>query len=595
MSLPARDDVDPEYHFDLTRIYETPDAWDEARDALVERLDDLESRTHQPLESPEDLRVLLAATEECHRRKQRLDLYAALAADVNTGDDAAADRQRRARALEERFEPAVAAVCRRLGATDADRLDRLIADLDGFRRYAERLRERADHVRPPAVEETVAAFEDARTAPTRIIGAVTAEDLDPPAVERPDGETVELGYGNYRTELSRPDRAYRRRVYEAYRGELDRFEGVLTRAFAEKLAAAAAEADVRGFDSIRDRAARGHYPETGAAVRLPGAVHEAMLAGVRANLEPYHRVQIVRRERLSLDELRPWDRHVPITGADPTVEYEAVREHILAALEPLGTDYVERVERFFDERRIDVYPTRDKRTDVPAYCPSSAADGAFVLANFREDVRTAFYVAHELGHALHVEHHRDGPTRYATAPRAVSEVPSILHELLLAEHLLDAGGDLAAAARDRLLECLAGNVYRAAMSSAFVHRLASAVDAGEDVTPERAHDAWSDLQAAFLPEVEYDDRAARNWLGHGRRGVYDHYQYPLGATGALAIRRRLRAGELAPDDYGQFLRSTGREDPVGLFERIGCDVTSPTPYERAAGTFREHVAAVESA
>lgn len=592
MSLPARDDVDPEYRFDLTRIFETPDDWERARESLEDDLDALAERAGDPLTETTDLRDLLVATEACHRRKQRLQAYATLARNVATGDDAAADRKHRLRDVETAFDPAVATVRRRLRETDGDRLDDLLAGLEDYEFYGRNLRAQAAHTRSAAVEETIAAFESAVEAPTRIITAATGEDLVTPPVERPDGETVELTYGNHRSELSNPDRDYRRRVYEAYHDEMECHEHTLARAYAEKLDAAAAVADLRGYDSVRDRDLRGSYPDSGLELSLPESVHDTMLAAVRDNLGPYHRSLDVRRDRLDVDALRPWDLQVPITDADPTVEYDQARDFVVEAMAPLGDDYVDRVEQFLDERRVDVYPTQDKRTDIPAYCPSTAADGAFVLANFREDVRTTFYVAHELGHAMNVAYHRQGPTRYATNSQAISEVPSILHELLLAEHLLEQGGDLAAATRNRLLEFVGGNFYNSATGAAFAHRTATLVEDGDDVTPERAREVYADILREFRAPVAYPDDPGRHWFAQGRRGVYSSYQYVLGAAGALVVRARLRDGSLSPAEYRSFLADTGREEPVSLFRRLGCDVTTPAPFERAADAFDGHVDAV---
>jgi len=504
MSLPARDDIDSEYRFDLTRIYRTPADWDAERETLCERLDDLQSRSDSAPDTTEGLKTLLDAVEECYRRKQRLELHATLARNTHTNDDAAHDRLRRYRDLESTFERRVAAVRHQLQAIDDDRFDSLLDDLEAYRRYAENLREQATYAKAADVEEAIAAFESPRTAPTRIIRAVRTEDFAPPTVERPDGEDVVIRYGNRRAELSHGNREYRRRVYVAYREEMDHFEHTLARAYAEKLQAAAAEAEVRGYDSIRDRDFQQRcYPESGLKSALPEAVHDAMLDGVRENLEPYHRAYELRKERLDVEVLRPWDLDVSIAGTDsPELDFETVRRHVLDALSPLGENYVDRLDSFFDERRIDVYPAENKRTDIPAYCPSSATDGAYVLANFRGDVRTTFFVAHELGHATNVAYHTEGPVRYATNTRPISEVPSILHELLLAEHFIEEGGALADAARNRLLDFAGGNFYGAAMSSSFVHRLAGIVEDGGDVSARRAREAWSALQSEFRAPVE---------------------------------------------------------------------------------------------
>ncbi len=605
MSLPHRHEIDTEHRFDLTRIFDSPAAWHEAAEEFRDRLAALEARASKPLTGPAALDDLLTATVDCHERRASLALYAELYPNVHTEDDAAADVGRADRELTSALEPVVAAVRRRLAAVDRAQFDAWLDALDRDGRYAENLRDAGTHTREPAVEETIAAFEEPRTAPTRTVRAVTDGDFQPGTVERPDGESVELRYGNVVEQLSHEDRDYRRRVYETYRTEMDRFEHVLTRAVAEKLAAAAATTEVRGYDSIREWAlSDDSYPATGVVCTCPEAVHETLLHAVPDNREPFDRARRLRRDRLGLDTLRPWDTRVPVVGsgdntpktANPEVSYPEARELIVDALAPLGESYVARVERYFDERRIDVFPTQNKRTDIPAYCPSAPADGAFVLANFREDVRTTFYVAHELGHAINVDYHTEGPTRYANSRTAVCEVPSILHEILLAEHLTRRGGRLAAAARNRLVECLGGNIYRNARATAFGHRLAVMVEDGEEITPERARATYRDLGDRYDPVVEPPaDREGRDWLGRGTRPAYTGYQYVLGAVGALRVRAKLRDDDLDTSAYHEFLRNTGRDDAVTAFQRVGVDPTSRQPYRLAAAQFDDYVADLERA
>ncbi|MEF8809152.1 M3 family oligoendopeptidase [Natronomonas sp.] len=584
---PPRDDVPERYRFDLSRIYETPADWTDACEDFREEIATLEALADVDIEEANDLRALLETTEDAHRQKQRLGLYATLARDIATDDDAAADRRRRFETLDADFTAAVDAVRYRLAATDRDTLDAAIDALDEYRRYAEDFREQSRYALDPSVAETVAAYEKTTDTPTNIVRAASTEDFDADPIEGPDGDQVEITRGNYISELADPDREYRRRVYETFRAELDRFEATITEAVAGKIRAAGADAEVRGYESVRDRALRRpSYPDSGLRCRLLEEVHDTMLTSVRENLDSYHRALRIRRERLGVDALRPWDRRVSIVDADPpTVDYDEAREHILTALEPLGEDYVETLEAFFEDRRIDVVPTQSKRTDITAYCPSSAADGAYILANFREDVRSTYILCHELGHAMHVEQHRSGPTRYATAPRPMSEVPSLLHELLLTDHFLDVGGPLAAAARNRVVSLLAGNLFRAARRSAFTHEIVTTVESGTELTPTRARKAWADLQSEFEPLVEFDDRAGRNWLYGWTRELYSRYQYVLGAAGALAVRDALRNGPLTTDEYRSVLAETGRRSSVETFQRLDCDPTSEAFYERAAGVF----------
>lgn len=582
MSLSPRDDIDTEYRFDLTRLFETPDQWTTARDELADKLNTLAA---DPPETPEELQILLDEMEACYRARQRLDLYATLSANVNTRSETATERERAFREFDAAFEPVAASVRRTLGDIDDNRFAALVEPLDGYRYYAENLRIQARHVRSPAIEEVIAAHNESRSGPTRILKAITTEDFDAPRVERPDGETVAIRPGNYQTELSHPDRDYRRRVHDAYRAERRRFAATIVRASAEKLDAAATEADVRGYDSIRDRDLRGTYPESGLEPSVPESIHDTLLDAVRDNLGPYHRAQRLRRDRLGVDQLRPWDRRVSLAEPPaPELDYDEAKKLIIDSLSPLEEAYVDRARQFLDDRRVDVFPTQDKRTDIPAYCPSSAANGAFVLANFRRDIRTMFFVTHELGHVLNVAYHREEPSRYATSPSAICEVPSILHELLLAEHCIQQGGALAAHAQNRLVECVAGNLYRNARTAAYNHALATTVESGTELTVERARNTYADLLDEFDPIYDrggVDDRV----VGIGMRIPYSSYQYVLGATGALAVRDRLREESLSPDDYRKCLRRTGCQPPLDSFAALGIDIRSVAPFERAAATF----------
>jgi len=606
MSLPDSTEIDPRYRIDLTRIFESPADWDDARKALAADLESFAATQRRELRYTADLAALADELAALYGRKASLELYAELA--QNTRDTPAADdRMRRFRALEREFDEAVATGFQTLREVDDARLDDLVAGLDERRHYAETLRDQATHRRSPGVEDVVGAFAESRSAPDRTILAVTTEDLTPPTLERPDGTTAEVTYGRYRQEVSRPDRAFRRRVYETFHDELARFESTLATAYAEKLKAASALADVRDFDSLRE--AQFHhraYPESGLTATLPTEVHDAMLAAVEQNLGPREQERELRAEALGIDRVRPWDRTAPLVDVpEPEVPFEAARDHVVAAMAPLGEAYQELVRSFFAERRVDAFEYAGKRNDIPAYCPSSAADGAFVLMNFQADVRTTFYLCHELGHAMHVAHHREGPAMYATCPRPLEEVPSFLHELLLVEYFLGDGvtdgpsgadeeGALAGHALTRLVRCIEGNFYGAATWSAYQHRLATAVDRGEDLEADRIADAFVDVHETFDPAIPWSDRDRTGWLlGSMIREPYHSYQYALGMTGALAVRDQLASGELAPAEYRQFLRDTGRRPAVESFERLGLDVRTAEPYEQAEDRFDRYLTDVE--
>jgi oligoendopeptidase F len=594
VSRPPRSEIDPAYRLDTTLVCDDPETWHDERTALDGDLTALEERAARPLGDATQLAELLTATASCHRRFCRLELYATLR-DFLGDDETAADLQAGVADLAATLDRVAAAVRRRLATPDDEQFAALLADLDesaAWRPYAERLRARGEHVRSPAVEEALATVDHERTA-GRILRAVKGPDLDPEPVERPDGQQVTVTRGNYVEELRHPNRAHRRRVYESLFGALDGVEATLAATFQEHLRARQATATVRGYESLRAAALDAEsYPRTGVTERVPPAVHEATLT-LRSHTEPYEQARRRRRDRLSVDRLRPWDTRVPTSAADPTVSIETARTVIRAALAPLGEEYVDRVREVFESRRVDLFPTAGKRSGVAAACPWGPTDGPFVVANFRESVRSTCLLAHELGHAVHATLLTERQPREATIPPVVSELPSILHELLVTAELRRRGGDLARAARDRLLELLGGYLYRNTRTTALAHRAATAVAAGDELTPERCREAFRET-AAFDPVVDRGKRAGSDWTRYGPSG-YDSYVYPVGAAAALVVRDRLSSGDLAPAVYRETLRRAGREGGLAVLRELGVDPTEESTYRRATASFGETVREVRAA
>ena len=585
MSKYTRQDIDNRYKFDLSQIFESAAEWDRACEDLLTDIEGVKTQTEKSLETPKDFQKFLDRVANCYRKKQRLELYAELWQNTHTNSGQADDQMRRFRAVEQEFEPVIAAARHTLSEAENATLEALTADFDETH-YLENLLDQSQHTRIPDVEQTIATLDEALSAPNRILWA-TEDDIEPPTVERPEGKEIEITYSRFRKELAYPDREYRRRVYEVYYNERSRFEQTFAKAYAEKLKAASALADVRGYDSLREMAFHQEcYPENGLRASLPSTVHDVMLETIQDNLKPRNHARKIRASRLGVNTLRPWDLQASISDSpEPDISFEDAKSHIVDALALLGEEYQTRLRQFFEEGRIDVYEYGGKR-NIPAYCPSSAEDGAFILMNYQNNGRTMFYLCHELGHAMHVAHHRERPVQYATCPRPIEEIPSFLHELLLIEYCLSEGGVLADFARDRLLRGFGGNFYGAAMHSAFTHRLARTIDAGEDLTVARIADVYTNLQAEFEPTVERDTEARKEWLRTSLvREPYHYYQYPLGVVGALAIRDQLRGNQLTPSTYHDFLRDTGRKDSVSLFNQLGLDMTTSTPYVRAATVY----------
>jgi len=576
----SRDDVPRQHRFDPTHVFDGRDEWAEAADGLEARIENFD--TDRPLAE------LLPAFESLSATDHRLRTYASLRADVQTGDDQRAADRKRAETLHGDLMALREDVERRIrdGDTDEDVPER-------FERYVADARRRGDHALDPAAADLLASLDDVLDAPKRVHRALVDGDFDPPTVHA-DGGPVTLT----RSERSRiqqsGDRETRKRAFQAVRDEYVARREALAANLDTMARRNVRLAEARGYESALSAALAGSDPYVACQPqpRLPREAYDALVGGVRDNLAPKHRLERVRRDALGVDVLQPWDRNaVPVDGETLDYEFDEAKTLLLDAVAPLGDTYQSRVASIFEERRIDAFDHPGKTEQGAGYATHAPDAGPFVLARWNGSLSHVFVLAHELGHAVHAAFADDAqPHATDGIPEPVSELPSKLHEVLLADHLLDATtGDERTAVAARAVRSVGANLFYSARWSAFTHRLHEHVADGNRLTADWLDEAYGDRYAEFAPALERTDRLRAGWA----TGLYDvplyhHYPYILGTAGALAVADGLR-DDIAPADYVAFLEAGTSNPAVDALSDLGLDATSEQAVSSAVERFDDYV------
>lgn len=604
----ARDDIDPQYRFDLTRLFPTRDAWAEECDALADDIDSFDvqkttsssSAAHQNAADSEGadrpLDELLLAFESLSARDHRLRTYAGLRADVATGDDQRAADRARAESLHADLLAVRDAVERRVRERDGEPGGGVP---DRFERYVADVRQRGEHALAPDAADLLSALDGVLDAPKHVHRALVDRDFDPPTIEV-DGEAVTLARSECGRIQREGDRETRKRAFQAVRD-----------AYRERRATLAANLDAMARRNVRLAEARGYDSALAAALAgeesyvacrprssLPREAYGALVAGVRDNLAPKHRLERLRRDALGVDTLQPWDRNaVPLDGDAPRYGFAEARDLVLAAVEPLGDAYRSRLAGIFDERRVDAFDHAGKTEQGAGYATSAAGAGPFVLSRWNGTLAHLFLLAHELGHAVQLSLADDAqPHVTAGIPRPTAELPSKLHEVLLADHMLEetTGGERAAVAA-RAVWSVGSNLFYSSRWAAFTHRMHERVAAGDRLTADWLDEAYGGLYAEFNPVVETTDHLRAGWTT-GLYGIplYHHYPYVLGTAGALAVADGL-GDTIAPVDYVAYLETGTSKPPLDALNALGVDAASERAVERAVSRFDDYVDAFATA
>ncbi|MBX6350825.1 MAG: oligoendopeptidase F [Clostridia bacterium] len=579
----------------LSDIFPSEAAWEGELAALRSQVGELGRYAGRFGEGAAVLKEALDRRFGFLERLLRVTAYARLAHDLDTRDARAKERLDRATALMAEaqaelsyLEPEVLSLP---DATIAAYLERE-PGLRDYRFHLERLVRRRPHVLGPGEERVLALAGELLALPLEVYRMMHDADMRPPEVADEAGRPVRLTPAGFLRLMESPAREVRREAFRALYAAYDERR----HAFAAALAGAVRR------DVFLARARR--HPSALAAALFPDgvpvAVYESLVASVRRHLPLLHRYLRLKRRALGLPDLRVYDLYAPIVpGWDRPIAYPEACAIVLRALAPLGEAYVDGVRKALAEGWVDVPERPGKRSG--AY--SSGVYGAhpYVLLNWQDSLRSAFTLAHELGHAMHsYEADRHQPFALAQYSVFVAEVASTTNEaLLLAELLAEARTRRQRAALlVSHLENVRQTLFRQTMLAEFDRALHEAVERGGALTADGLSSLYEGLLAEYYGrEVALDPEASREWMRipHFYLNFYV-YKYATGFSAAAALAARLLGpdGARARARYLAFLRAGGSLWPLDALRAAGVDLATPAPFDAALAGFERSLDELES-
>ncbi|MDG5820845.1 oligoendopeptidase F [Natronococcus sp. A-GB7] len=582
-SVPERSEIDEEYTWDLESIYATDDDWEDAYEAVTERVDELAGYEGEATDDAETLYAVLELRNEIMREVATVFSYARMRRDEDTTDQEYQAMTARAQSLAADAQSAASFIEPELQALTREEFDAMVdeqPELETYDHYVDDVLRMKPHTRSAEVEALLADLSEVTGATGEVYNMLSNADMSFPTVEDPSGEPVEITQSNFTNLLKRPDRAFRREVYEAYFEEWSDVRNAVAASYKNSVKADVKMARARDYDTAREAALDGP--------NVPVEVYDTLVDSVNDNLEKLHRHADLKREALEVDELRMWDLYMPLTADEgPDVGYDQAAEYVVDALEPLGEAYQSRVADGLESRWVDVYENEGKQSG--AYSGGTYDTQPFILMNYQDDIASMYTLAHELGHSMHSELAKEEqPYVYSDYEIFVAEVASTVNEALLTNHLLETVEDphFRKHVLNEFLERVRSTLYRQTLFAEFEHEAHRLEEAGEPLTADRLDEIYGGLKERYYEPAETDDRIAREWMRipHFYRAFYV-YQYSTGISAALAIVDGIDDDPDAAEDYLDFLRRGSREYPLELLRIAGVDMSSSEPVDRALETY----------
>lgn len=592
-TIRERKDIPLKDTWALEDLYATDADWEKALARMQARMPELSEFEGKLAQNGQTLCAFLALLEELDTQAESLGNYAMRRGDQDTRD---ANYQ----AMNGKFISAVTELSAGLSfatpeimAIPEESLEGFYADcprLERYRRYLTDQRRKKAHTLSAAEERLLAAAAEMAGAPDSIYSSLLNADLTYPDALDSEGKSHSLSQSTFVPLEESGDRVLRKSAYENLYHTLNGVRNTAAGLLDAQNKQQKFYATARKYSSAREAALDG--------TNVPLSVYDNLIEAVHRNLDKMHRYVRLRKKLLGVDQLHFYDIYTPLVqDLNKSIPYEQAKQTVYDALHPLGEDYRKILKEGFDNRWIDVYENRGKRTG--AYSAGTKVH-PYVLLNYTGSLDSEFTLAHEMGHALHSylsnKHQNPIDSDYVIF---VAEVASTCNEALLMEYLLKRTRDKKERAYliNYFLDQFKGTIYRQVMFAEFEKTIGQMVDAGQTLTADVLCAEYRRLAELYYgPDMEVDEEIAIEWarIPHF---YYDYYvfQYATGYAAAIALSRRiLSEGEPAVKDYLGFLSGGCSKSPIDLLKGAGVDMTGPQPVNDALALFGELLDEMES-
>lgn len=592
-TIRERKDIPLKDTWALEDLYATDADWEKALARMQARMPELSEFEGKLAQNGQTLCAFLALLEELDTQAESLGNYAMRRGDQDTRD---ANYQ----AMNGKFISAVTELSAGLSfatpeimAIPEESLEGFYADcprLERYRRYLTDQRRKKAHTLSAAEERLLAAAAEMAGAPDSIYSSLLNADLTYPDALDSEGKPHSLSQSTFVPLEESGDRVLRKSAYENLYHTLNGMRNTAAGLLDAQNKQQKFYATARKYSSAREAALDG--------TNVPLSVYDNLIEAVHRNLDKMHRYVRLRKRLLGVDQLHFYDIYTPLVqDLNKSIPYEQAKQTVYDALHPLGEDYRKILQEGFDNRWIDVYENRGKRTG--AYSAGTKVH-PYVLLNYTGSLDSEFTLAHEMGHALHSylsnKHQNPIDSDYVIF---VAEVASTCNEALLMEYLLKRTRDKKERAYliNYFLDQFKGTIYRQVMFAEFEKTMGEMVDGGQTLTADVLCTEYRRLAELYYgPDMEVDQEIAIEWarIPHF---YYDYYvfQYATGYAAAIALSRRiLSEGEPAVKDYLGFLSGGCSKSPIDLLKGAGVDMTGPQPVNDALALFGELLDEMES-
>lgn len=574
-----RSEVPVEITWDLTALFPSDESWNEQLKKTEALFDDLLKFKNRLCENGSVLFEAMSLLETAYTQMVQIGTYS----NLRQAEDGTNSKNQENSMIFATFSTGILAKITfinseitALGETEYSSLFEDEPKLKTFKLYLDDLYKEKAHMLSPESEKVIASLGEITSAPYRIYSVSKAADMTFADFTDSSGKTYPNSFALYESKYEfSSDRSIRKNSYDSFCDTLKNYENTFAAVYSAEVRKQIATSRLRHYSSVTEMLLEPH--------KVTSEMYENQIKVIYNELAPHmRRFAELKKEQLGLDQMNFYDLKAPLdVEFTPPANIETIKSTIIDALSVLGDDYKAVIQRAFDERWIDFSDNVGKSTG--AFCASPYGAHPYILITYQDNMRSAFTLAHELGHAGHFANANKYQRIFDTRPSTYFvEAPSTINEMLLAEHLMRNTED--PRMKRWVILQLMGTYYHNfvthLLEAEFQRRIYEMSESGVSLTAKMLSTTKLEVLRTFWGDsVTIDEHAGMTWMRqpHYYMGLYP-YTYSAGLTASTAVSKRIfEDGELVVQQWLDVLRAGGTKSPLELLKMVDIDMSTPEP------------------
>ncbi len=584
-----RCEIEDKYKWDLTKIYKDEKEWQKDFDDVKEKILKVLEYKDSFLSNGKKLYEYLKYDEEVSRKLEKIYYYAHLNYDADTLDEKYKVMTNKVSDLFTKYNELSSFVVPEILKLDEEKLNTFYKEeekLEDYRFSIENIYRFKNHTLDEEKEKMLSNLSKCLSNPEETYEALTDSDFEYDYITDEKGNKVKFNESNYSLFIKSKDRSVRKRAFEMLHNKYKKYIRTITSTYKGEVETNVVLAKIRNYDSAISASL---YSDN-----VPVDIYNNLIKVVNDNMDVLYDYYDLKREILSLDRLHMYDTYVEIINKiDKKYSFDEAKEIVMEALSILGDKYIKNLKKAFDEKWIDIYHSKGKRSG--AYSSGNFDVNPYVLLNFEGTLNDVSTLAHELGHSMHTYLScKNNPYQYSSYEIFVAEVASTVNELLLANYMLknSKNKEEKLAVINHILDLYKATLYRQTMFAEFEKETHKLREKGEVLTSDLLSNTYYNLvKKYFGPNVLCDDLIKYEWarIPHFYYNFYV-YKYATGISAAsYIVDGILNNKEGALENYIKFLKSGGSMYPLDELKIAGVNLNSESVILSAIKTFEKYL------